>query len=167
MSKLKLRQKIKNELWKPVAGFENYEVSSLGRVWSKRRQGSSGGLLTPTADKAGYLSVKLQGKTVSLHRLVAGAFLPNPLNLPEVNHKDTIKANCVVDNLEWRSQLGNRRHAVKVGAKGDGVTEFSEGVWRARYYPEPGKRKHLGLFKTKAEAIAVRKAALGTMKEII
>ena len=102
------------EIWRPVVGFEGlYEVSSYGRVKSlKRPYENNGGIqwtkeriLSPGKDKDGYLQVNLHcnGKQHQrkIHRLVAQAFLPNPDNLPMVNHKDEDKTNNRVDNLEW------------------------------------------------------------------
>lgn len=109
---------MENEIWKDVVGFEGlYEVSNFGRVKSKERidEYVSNGtimhrrrreaILFPKKIKTGYLQVTLykNGKCVysRVHRLVAEAFLPNPDNLPIVNHKDEIKTNNFVNNLEW------------------------------------------------------------------
>jgi len=94
------------EIWKDVTGYEGlYQVSDQGNVRSRRRPGSSGGILKPGVDGKGYLQVKLcrKGKrrNILIHRLVAKAFIPNPLNLPVINHKDENPKNNVVDNLEW------------------------------------------------------------------
>lgn len=168
-NKLKSQRK---KIWRAVKGFENYEVSTLGQI---RRigisQGTSGGPLIPVPDKAGYIRVGLRrgGKQVwrGIHRIVAETFIPNPCHLLEVNHKNNIKSQCDVGNLEWRSRLGNSRHAVFAGAKGDGVGKLPSGKWRARYYPEPGKRKHLGCFGTKEEAISARQMVLQTVLNIL
>lgn len=106
------------EIWKDIDGYEGlYKVSNRGSVTSAPRKGTKGGLLKPTKDKDGYLCVGLnkrnKGKTVKVHRLVAAAFIPNPDDLPEVNHKDEDKSNNNVENLEWcyhdyNSQYGTR-----------------------------------------------------------
>jgi hypothetical protein len=106
------------ERWLPVVGYETcYEVSSEGRV---RRIG--GKMMTLSAKKVeGYLRVRLtdlaNGKrqTASVHRLVAAAFIPNPLNLPIINHLDSDTANNRVLNLEWCTQKHNLRHAHLAG----------------------------------------------------
>lgn len=106
---------MKKEYWKPVVGYENlYEVSNLGRIrsfdrWVKSKNGSiricRGRILKPYTNKDGYLCVVLsknnKQKTFRVNRLVAQAFLDNPNNLPQVNHKDENKQNNNVENLEF------------------------------------------------------------------
>lgn len=99
------------EIWKDVVGYEGkYQVSNLGRVKSLNynRTGKEQILKTQT-NRYGYLYVCLGSNhnKVRIHRLVAEAFIPNPYNLPEVNHKDLNRANNVVDNLEWATREYN------------------------------------------------------------
>ncbi len=90
---------------------EHYQVSDSGQV---RKQ--SGTPVNPYKNDSGYLLVRLSKprREKRVHRLVAGAFLPNPLRLPEVNHIDGIKINCAVSNLEWCTTQHNARHAAKL-----------------------------------------------------
>lgn len=89
------------EIWKDIECFQNYQISNMGRVYSKKTKR----MLTLYPDKKGYLRVKFwennKGYTFKVHRLVAQAFIPNPDNLPQVNHKDESKDNNNVNNLEW------------------------------------------------------------------
>lgn len=90
------------EIWKDIVGFENlYKVSNLGNV----KRCSSGRILKQLNGMDGYKQVSLckngVPKTYLIHRLVSQAFIPNPNNLPCVNHKDENKTNNRVDNLEW------------------------------------------------------------------
>lgn len=93
------------EIWKDCKGYEgSYQVSNLGRIWSIKGQR----YLKGCEDKDGYLRVNLTAKNGKvkmerIHRLVAIAFISNPLGLPVVNHKDENKQNNTVDNLEWCS----------------------------------------------------------------
>src|SRR6478609_3081845 len=116
------------ENWKKIIGFEAYEVSNLGRVRSIDRlvNHPSGGyakrpsiILKGIPDKDGYLRVNLKvhqkTNTRNIHRLVAEAFIPNPDNKPQVNHKDGIKYHNYEDNLEWNTLSENRVHAYENG----------------------------------------------------
>jgi hypothetical protein len=100
-----------NEVWKPVVGYEGcYEVSDHGRIRSLERTGTKGGILKQK-DRQGYLCVDLskgdKKRTIDVHRIVATAFIPNPDELPCVNHKDETRTNNNVDNLEWCSHQYN------------------------------------------------------------
>lgn len=91
-----------NEEWKDVKGYEGrYKVSSFGNVYSYYVDRN----LSIAANKTGYKYVVLKKdgkqKHMQVHRLVAEAFIPNPKNLPIINHKDINVSNNHVDNLEW------------------------------------------------------------------
>jgi hypothetical protein len=117
------------EIWRPVAGWEGaYEVSNCGGVRScpriiQMRDGRSrparGSVLVPWRSVKGYLKVALSrpgnSRGMFVHRLVAMAFLPNPLGLPQVNHIDCDRANSHVSNLEWVTASQNNKHAFAVG----------------------------------------------------
>lgn len=100
--------------WKKIEGFPNYSVCEDGRIRNDRRKR----LLAGSLDTDGYNQVGLSkyGKVYmkTRHRLVAIAFVPNPNNLPEVNHIDEIKINCHKDNLEWCTPGHNKRHSVSI-----------------------------------------------------
>lgn len=97
------------EVWKEITGFEScYAVSSKGRVKNLK----NGKILKNVIDPHGYLRIKLgRGNMRRIHRLVAQAFIPNPLNLPQINHIDECKTNNNVENLEWVSASQNVRHS--------------------------------------------------------
>ena len=92
-----------NVKWLPVVGYEGlYEVSECGDIYSIK----SGRTLNAWDSGNGYLRVELfdkhhKNKQLHVHRIVAAAFIPNPHDLPYVNHKDQNKANNAVSNLEW------------------------------------------------------------------
>lgn len=98
-------------MWTPVPGFEGkLEAHPSGRVRNAGTQREYSHRL----DRRGYhcIQVRLEGKKKHrrVHRIVAITFLPNPDNLPEVNHKDFNKANCAVGNLEWITRRNNVLH---------------------------------------------------------
>lgn len=106
------------EVWKQIDGYENYEVSNLGRVRSlpkKTRKGIR--VLKPI--KQSYLTVDLCKDGVVkkhlIHRIVAKEFISNPEMKQEVNHKDGNKHNNSIDNLEWVTRCENRKHAFDIG----------------------------------------------------
>jgi hypothetical protein len=110
---------MQQEIWKDINKFEGiYQVSNFGRVKSFK-QFKDGLILSNKNSNGGYLSLILSCKTHKLHtrihRLVAQAFIPNPENKPEVNHRDGNKQNNHVDNLEWTTRAENSRHAIESG----------------------------------------------------
>lgn len=107
------------EIWKDIEGYENlYQVSNLGRVKSlgngKSRKEK---ILKPRKQSNGYLTVILckegEGKNYLVHRLVAQAFIPNPLNLPQVNHTTEDKTMNAVECLEWCTAEYNNSYATR------------------------------------------------------
>ena len=106
---------MKKEYWKPVVGYEGlYEVSNWGRVKSLKFGKEK--ILKPII-RHGYYFVGLSKngivKSYSVHRLVAQVFIPNPNNLPCVNHKDENKQNNVVSNLEWCTHEYNNSYGTR------------------------------------------------------
>jgi hypothetical protein len=109
------------EVWKDVKDLECYYViSNLGNI--KRKDGTSH--LKPKnlkmlTDKDGYhkVNLKVKQKTNSkiVHRLLAEAFIPNPLNKPQINHKNGKKDDNRLENLEWCNLRENRQHAYNTG----------------------------------------------------
>ena len=103
--------------WRKIEGYPRYSVSEDGQV----RNDITGKILTPHADSNGYLSVGLyrdDGRnTKRVHKLVAEAFIPNPDNLPDVNHIDGNKSNNNKDNLEHCTRSYNMLHSSRTLGK--------------------------------------------------
>ena len=106
------------EEWRGIKGFEGkYMVSNLGRVKSLNYNNTGKeGIMEPQDNGTGYLFVQLSKdgkvKNCRINRLVAQAFLENPQNLPEVNHKDKNPKNNRVENLEWCSRQYNVEYSL-------------------------------------------------------
>jgi hypothetical protein len=121
------------EIWKNVVGYEDcYEVSNLGNVRSIKRMvertSPAGGksfytynskMLKTCITKKGYLRLGLHLNDVKnnhqIHRLVASAFIDNPENKEQVNHKNGIKSDNRVENLEWVTNSENLKHSMETG----------------------------------------------------
>ena len=144
------------EEWRPIEGYEGlYEVSNTGQVRSLDRYVEysngqihlhKGKVLSPAKDPDGYLKVVLncnrKCKIITVHRLVAKAFIPNLDNLPQINHKDEDKTNNNVDNLEWcdakynmnfgTARIRRRETLIKNGY----CTGLGRDEYRKKYYQE-------------------------------
>lgn len=104
------------EKWKPIKGYEGiYEVSNKGRIKGRTQFREWFTPLSLTLMNNGYLRARLykngRSKAYSVHRLVAEAFIPNPDNLPIVNHKDEDRTNNCAENLEWCTSKYNSQYS--------------------------------------------------------
>ena len=135
------------EIWKPISGYEGfYEVSNLGRIRSLERivECSDGRkrkikdrTLKGSSYSGGYSGVTLHkdgcAKSVNIHLIVAEAFVPNPLEKEEVNHKDENPSNNHASNLEWVTHKENINYSTRterarkaiVEAQGRAVRQLS------------------------------------------
>ena len=144
------------EEWRPIEGYEGlYEVSNTGRVRSLDRfivdslghkRFYKGKVLIPVKSNLGYLFVGLycneKNKRYLVHRLVAQAFIENPDNLPEINHKDEDKTNNSVENLEWCTAKYNLSYGTRnirrreTAIKNGSWTGLSRKESMKKYYQE-------------------------------
>lgn len=118
---------VEGEIWVDVPNYEGlYQISNFGNVKSLSRYvGTSSGyrktkerLLKPSVSETGYYRVCFRkdcsNKRFLVHRLVAIAFIPNPHNLPQINHKDENPSNNTVDNLEWCDAKYNNNYGGRI-----------------------------------------------------
>ena len=115
------------EIWRPVVGYEGlYEVSNMGNVKSLDWKGTGTERIMSPVNLNGYLRVLFnrngKRKLKLVHRLVAEAFIPNPDNLPCVNHIDENKSNNHVENLEWCTHKYNINYGTAMQRRCDTQT---------------------------------------------
>lgn len=121
------------EIWKDIEGYEGlYQVSNYGRVKSLGNEASRKEKIRKVRfNNDGYPVIYLhkngEKKFFLIHRLVAQTFIPNPNNLPEINHKDECKTNSFVENLEWCDRLYNINY-------GNAITKANERRKRTRFF---------------------------------
>jgi len=140
-----------------VIGFEGlYKINRAGQIWSVKSQK----FLKPNINQKGYYKVKLwkerKPKCFLVHRLLCLQFLPNPNNLPQIDHIDHNRTNNSLDNLRWISIRGNICNRIKQPKSGEHYITI---VDRASPYfvrITIEKQLHSKYFKTMEEAIAYR-----------
>lgn len=169
-AQLKHQQDMENEIWKDVKGYEGlYQISNIGRVKSIRPLKPSNDntdrqndhiltLVKPGRARYFYVCLSKDGKssTERVHRLVAKPFIPNPYNLPCVNHKDENPLNNRVHNLEWCTQLYNTRYGTAKKKCSRAWDEQINGKSRAVYaYTKSGEL--VGRFDSVWDAVEILK----------
>ena len=104
------------EIWRKVQEYDGYEVSNLGRLRSYLHAKQAYILKLDNCQRYSriHLMQNKKGSRKMVHRLVAGAFIPNPLNKPQINHKNGSKKDNKVENLEWCTNSENQLHSYRV-----------------------------------------------------
>lgn len=153
-------------MWKEIPGCGGkYLASSRGVI--KSLMNKTPRILTQFTHKEGYKEVKMLGGTKKVHRLIALAFLPNPDNLPCINHIDGDNSNNHLSNLEWCTVAHNNKHSFKVGSRSNRGTKnprhiFSENQVLA--IREMYKKYPLVSISLMARAMGIKKS---TMRDIV
>ena len=136
------------EIWKEIEGYPNYQVSNMGRVkrLSTGYYRRTEKILKPQLQNNGYLHIKLsqkdKTKCILVHRLIAQVFIPNPNNLPQVNHINEDKTDNRVENLEWCTQKYNINY-------GNGISK------RVKTNKENGTYKKIGEINSKIRSKSI------------
>lgn len=115
---------MQDEIWADIEGYDgDYQESNYGRT--KSFKNGKVKILRPVPTLNGYLKVVLskhnQKNTKHIHQLVSQCFIPNPENLPEVNHKFGVKFDNYFENIEWNTHLKNIEHSFKIGLRKEGA----------------------------------------------
>ena len=134
--------KYQNEIWKDIEGYEGlYQISNMGRIKSLPRNTTKGGIIKTGYLPSGYENAPLckngKRKNNLVHRLVAKAFVKNPYNYQEINHKDRNPANNMFSNLEWCTHKDNIRYSKARKVKSideDGNETFFNSIYETRLY---------------------------------
>ena len=134
---------------------DDYDITENGEIINKH----TGRIVKPQPNGKGYLRISIGKKLMFVHRLVAEKYIPNPDNLPQVNHKDGNKTNNCVDNLEWVSNSVNRKHAVQSGLHIHGEkcpwSKLTlENVNYIRNHPEMSRNKLSEMFNVSPHTIS-------------
>lgn len=168
----------KDEIWKKVDGYDKYLISNYGRIKNLDYKRSHKEMLMSSGKiKNGYLVIVLSKnatrKTFLLHRLVANAFIPNPQNLPQVNHIDGDKTNNCVANLEWVTRKENVKHSFeKLGrisstkGKEGGLSPAAKAVvqyYKRKRVAEYGSIKEAS-FRTGIDEVSISYSCRGIVK---
>lgn len=174
------------ETWKDVPGYEGlYSVSNQGQIRSHDRlidrtaqqkgiYTLAGRILKLREDADGYLLVDLNAghdrKTFKVHRVVAEAFLPNPSNLPHVDHRNGERSDNAVSNLKWSSVKENllTKHNIVQASGFRGVRQHRNGKYQAycNSHARNNRFVHIGLFNSAEAASAARQAFINGRADV-
>ncbi len=156
------------EVWKPIDGYDDYQISNFGRVKSLKYDKER--ILKPFPNSDGYLQVDLGKKYLKIHRLVALAFILNPENKPCIDHIDRNKINNSFNNLRW---VTHQENMCNLSVKKDNQLQqkhISPRIYKdSIYYRVQITRNHIRLInkhcKTLEEAIQLRDNFLNSYNE--
>lgn len=118
------------EVWANIPNYDDYQVSNLGRICSYKNNDRK--IIKGWIQNTGYLTVCLDAKKYSVHRLVAEVFVHKIKGKEVVNHKDGNKLNNKVENLEWCTTVENIKHAYSIGLMNNAIEKLKNNKIRAK-----------------------------------
>lgn len=143
---------LEGEIWKDIPNYEGYKISNYSRIKSFKQDPVR---ILRQRKSRGYYSVTLiQGKhkvNKGVHRLMAETFIPNPYNLPQVNHRDENKSHNLIDNLEWCTNSYNMNYGTRNARAGIGIS-YANSIRIAQYSLEG---KYITSYRGLNEAIRI------------
>ena len=148
------------EEYRTIEEYENYEISNLGNVRNKK----TGNILTQILRYDGYYCVNVRKnskpKNLSIHRLIALSFIPNPSNKPFVDHVNRSRSDNRLENLRWctrsENQMNKSKHSNNTSTYTGVSYNKSNNKWKVRIAIN-GKKKHIGYYTNFDEAVIARK----------
>jgi len=159
------------EIWKEIPEQKGrFEVSNLGKIKSKKfiRESKTGErnfmretIMTPWVSY-GYKKISFKGQNYFIHRLMAEAFIPNPNNLPFVNHIDFDRGNNSLENLEWVNRIDNALHFENASFKRKAKWMRRAKKWMV-YRTIDGKRTAVAVGDTEQDALVAYSAFLSDL----
>ena len=149
-----------------IKNYPEYSVNESGEVFGPR------GKMTPFKQRNGYLRLVFTAgcekrQHFYVHRLVAQQFIPNPKNLPEVNHLDTNKLNNSVDNLEWCTRKENQQHASRAGRLCHGTEKYNSVLTEADVIWIRSNYKMHSIYYNTGSMARTLNCGVGTVRAVI
>jgi hypothetical protein len=148
-----IEEKEEKKKWKIISENKKYEVSNLAQIRNKKTKRILKKYITDDGYERISLYLQKKQKHHLVHRLVAVAFILNPNDFPQVNHKDKNRVNNKAENLEWATQSMNIKHSIETGAK-----RYKRAIWRRN---SEGEKVEFDSIKEAVEATSCSRGNIG------
>ena len=140
-----------------IVGFPNYLIYPDGRVWSKNGKGR---FLKPQTHTCKYYFVTLHNnnkrKTLTIHRLIAQHYIPNPNDYPCVDHINRVRTDNRIENLRWATHQMNNQNRSKMNSNTSGHSYIARSRYKWKFQKNIDDKKYIRYFYTKTEAICYK-----------
>ena len=145
------------DIFENIPEIPNYEINKLGEIRRKYKNGNIT-YSKPYLENTGYYRVSIRCKAYSIHRLLAIVFIPNPDNLPLIDHIDRNRTNNKLENLRWASYSTNNDNRLKKGCICETTEKYKDKVYiyyRCYWYENNIKKSKRFKIKTEAEEFLI------------